>query len=577
MLGPTEKWSWRFVTIVLVLCGSTIALILRLAQLQIAQHDEYRLQATEEHWSRQSIPAHRGEIKDATGYTLASTVGVYDVFVNPSTSLSPKSATNTARSLAPLLDMPVEDILGALSSTSKEPILVKTGVCYDNGKKIAELRLPGVQCVEANKRLYPEGSLAAPLLGFVGKDNRGLTGIEADFNQELAGVVGALVFERDSTGMPIPVGFRQTTPPQEGAGLLLTIHRFIQKMVERELDKAIEKHKASGGTIIVMEPKTGAILGMASRPTFDLTKLDLRQGADMELYRNRALTDMYEPGSIFKIVTISAALEEKRVTPKTTYQCSGRVYKYGATISTWNFAAHGQETITDLLKNSCNVGAAWVADLLGKEKFYEYVKRFGFGQPTNSGLEGESSGKVRTPADEGWTPIDLLTNAFGQGISVTPLQMITAVSAVANGGLLMRPYVVKEVVSPKEKHTIEPVVVRRVISSETSRVMTDMLRQVVEDGGGKPAQVPGYHLAGKTGTADIPQAGGYTSKGTIAGFCGYGPVEDPKFAILIKIDQPKDTPWAGEVAAPIFKSLAQQLLVYLKIPPSDVTFAQKSN
>lgn len=249
----------------------------------------------------------------------------------------------------------------------------------------------------------------------------------------------------------------------------------------------------------------------------------------------------------------------------------------GATISTWNFAAHGQETITELLKNSCNVGATWVADLLGKEKFYEYVKRFGFGQPTNSGLEGESSGKVRTPADEGWTPIDLLTNAFGQGISVTPLQMITAVSAVANGGLLMRPFVVKEVMGPEERRVFEPVVVRRVISSETSRVLTDMLRQVVEDGGGKPAQVSGYHLAGKTGTADIPQAGGYTQKGTIAGFCGYGPIEDPKFAILIKIDQPKDTPWAGEVAAPIFKSLAQQLLVYLKIPPSDVTFAQKRN
>lgn len=248
------------------------------------------------------------------------------------------------------------------------------------------------------------------------------------------------------------------------------------------MDKAIEKHKASGGTIIVMEPKTGAILGMASRPTFDLTKLDLRDSVDMELYRNRAITDMYEPGSIFKIVTISAALEEKKVNPQTTYQCNGRVYKYGAAISTWNFAAHGRETITDLLKNSCNVGAAWVADLLAKDKFYEYVKKFGFGQATNVGLEGESSGKVRTPADEGWTPIDLLTNSFGQGISITPLQMITAVSAVANGGLLMRPYVVKEVVSPNEKHAIEPVVVRRVISSETSRVMTDMLRQVVEDG-----------------------------------------------------------------------------------------------
>jgi len=577
MLGPPEKRSWRLAALALVLCGSTIALILRLAQLQIAQYEEYRQQAQDEHWSRQSILAHRGRIKDATGYTLASTITVYDVFVHPNASPSPKSATNTARTLAPLLDMPAEEILGALSKPGEEAILVKAGVCYDSGKKIAELRLPGVQCVEASKRLYPEGNLGAPLLGFVGKDNWGLTGIEADFNQELAGVAGTLVFEQDSTGMPIPLGFRQMTPPKDGADLVLTIQRYIQTLVERELDKAIKKHKASGGTIIVMEPKTGAILGMASQPTFDLTKLDLRDSADMELYRNRAITDMYEPGSIFKIVTLSAALEEKKVNPQTTYQCNGRVYKYGATISTWNYAAHGQETITDLLKNSCNVGAAWVADLLGKEKLYEYIKRFGFGQPTSIGLEGESGGKVRTPTDEGWTPIDLLTNAFGQGISVTPMQMITAVSAVANGGLLMRPYVVKEAISPKERHVFEPVVVRRVISVETSRTMTDMLRQVVEEGGGKLAEVPGYHLAGKTGTADIPQAGGYTSKGTIAGFVGYGPVEDPRFAILVKIDQPKDTPWAGEVAAPIFKSIAQQLLTYMKIPPASAAVAQQRN
>ncbi len=564
----------------LVLCGSTIALILRLAQLQIAQYEEYHQRAQDEHWSHQSILAHRGRIRDATGYTLASTITVYDVYLHPGTSPSLNSATNTARTLAPLLDIPAEEILGALSKSSEEAILVKAGVCYDSGKKIAELRLPGVQCVEASKRLYPEGNLAAPLLGFVGKDNRGLTGIEADFNQELAGMVGTLVFEQDSTGMPIPVGIRQMTPPQDGADLVLTLHRYVQTMVERELDKAIEKHKASGGTIIVMEPKTGAILGMASRPSFDLTnltKLDLGKDTDMELTRNRAITDMYEPGSIFKIVTIAAALEEKKVGPKTPYQCSGRTYKCGATISTWNYTAHGQETITDLLKNSCNIGAAWVADLLGKEKLYDYIKRFGFGQPTRIGLEGESGGKVRTPADEGWTCSDLLTNSFGQGISVTPLQMITAVSAVANGGLLMRPYVVKEAISAKERYAFEPVVVRRVISAQTSRTITDILRQVVEDGGGKLAQVPGYHLAGKTGTADIPQAGGYTSKGTIAGFCGYGPVEDPKFTILVKIDQPKDTPWAGEVAAPIFRSIAQQLLTYMKIPPASAAIAQQRN
>ena len=581
MLGPPETRSWRLAAIALILCGSTIALILRLAHLQIVEHDKWDDESVGEHLSRQTIPAHRGRIRDATGYTLATTVTAYNVFVNPDTSSrSPKADIATARILAPLVDLSTEEILSALSKESEEVISVKTGVCYDSGKKIAELRLPGVECVEESKRLYPEGSVAAPLIGFVGKDREGLTGIERDFDRELAGVDGTAIFEQDSTGKPIPLGLREVMPPEDGADLILTIDRFVQNLVEEELDEVIEEQSASGGTIIVMEPKTGVILGMASRPTFDLTKLDLSHDGDSDLYRNRAITDMYEPGSIFKIITMSAALEEKVVSPGTTFHCEGRVTKYGTTITTWNYAAHGEETMTDLLKNSCNVGAAWVADLLGKEKFYEYVERFGFGQLTNIGLHdnvglgGESSGQVRTPADEEWYPIDLLTNSFGQGINVTPLQMVTAVSAVANGGLLMRPLVVKEVIGPKERFTYEPVVVRRVISPDTAHVLTDLLRQVIEDGGGKLAEVPGYNMAGKTGTAEIPQQYGYDYGGTIAGFCGFGPVEDPRFVILIKIDRPQDSPWAGEVAAPVFKSIAQQLLVYLKIPPTEVALVQ---
>jgi len=566
--------SKRIFIVMFLLASSAMALIFRLVHLQIIEHEKYVQQAQQEHWSKETLVSRRGTIYDRNGYPLATSVTTYNVFFNAKAS---GNLDKAAKGLSSLLGMPLEETLARMAKADKEPVLVKADVPYELGNKVAEAAIPGVELSTSTQRVYPEGSLAAPLLGFVGKDNKGLTGIEETFNWELAGTAGTLVYERDSTGAPIPVGFRRIiTPPKEGQDLILTIDRFAQRLVERKLDEAITKHQARGGIIIVMEPSTGEVLAMASRPTFDLVKLDLRGNPQMELYRNRSITDLYEPGSVFKVITMAAGLEEKRFTPSTTFYDGGPVNKYGWNIDTWNGQQHGNETMTQVLINSCNVGAVWASDAIGKDKFYEYVSRFGFGQPTNIGLSGEAPGQIRFPKDPDWKPIDLATNSFGQGMAVTPLQVVTAYSAIANGGNLMRPYVAKEVRGPNSKRVFKPVVVRRVISPQTSAQLIGMMNEVAERGANKSAMVPGFHVAGKTGTASIPTPGGYTTPDTIASFVGMAPVPNPRFVILVRIDAPKDSPWGSMVASPIFSAIAKELLVYFRVPPQEPTLVQKS-
>lgn len=565
----------------MLLASSTLALVARLANLQIMQHDQYAAQARSEHWSRDKVPAHRGAIRDRNGYALAITATTYDLYLKPKVS-GPVTAANTAKALAPLIDVPPEKIMATLTGEDKGKALVAANISYATGEKIRSMGLPGVEAVEKVRRFYPEGNLGSTLMGFVGKDGNGLTGAEESLDGDLAGIAGLLVYERDSTGEPIPLGINSLTPPEAGADVYLTIDRYIQRLAERELDKAMEKHKASGGTIIVMDPKTGELLAMASRPAFDLTKIetDLAQlnpkdSKQVALFRNRAVADVYEPGSTFKIITMASAVNEGLVNANTTYYDGGPVNKYGWNIDTWNGKHFGQETMTQLLQHSNNVGAVWVSDRLGTDRFYKYVRLFGFGQATNVGLAGEGRGQVRYPTEAGWYPVDLAVNSFGQGISVTPLQMITAASAVANGGSLMQPYVVKRIEGPRGTRSFSPVPVRRVVSEATSRTLREMLTKVAEgENTVLPlAAVPGYKVAGKTGTASIPGPGGYTSAATIASFIGFGPSDNPRFIILVKIDEPQDSPWGSLVASPIFSSIAKQTFAYLQIPPTDTALA----
>lgn len=573
---------------------SALLLVGRIGFLQIVEHRSYVEQAESNHRTKQAVQAHRGAIKDRDGNPLAVSLSRWEVSLDPTKFKSALireraiAAVAAALSVSPaeveakLLAQPpqaVARIQGASDVTAQgqmpapqaasKPVVINGNVDFQQGRLLVEKGIPGIVVEERSDRSYPEGAIASTLLGMLGRDQMGLSGIEMDFDRELAGVAGSLAFERDSVGNPIPLGVRSEVQPKAGGDLVLTVDRYVQRVAERELQAAMERHKLAGGTIIVMEPNTGGILAMASRPTFDVRNPNLSDPKAVDLMRNRAITDLYEPGSTFKVLTMAMAVNEGLVTPETTYMDAGPVTKYGRTIETWDFKHHGTQTMNQLLMTSNNVGAVWLGEKVGVPKFYEYVRKFGIGQPTNIGLSGEAAGQLRTPADkDSWWPIDLATNTFGQGLSVTPLQMVTAVSAVVNGGTLMRPYLVQRIESTDGARTFQPTPVRRVISEEASRTMRAMMNTVAEQGGSTAYAVPGFRVGVKTGTATIPSENGYRTDATIASIVGFAPYEQPRAVVLVKLDDPKDSPWGSVVAGPVFANVVRELMVYWRIPPA---------
>lgn len=552
-------------TLCVLFAGCAALLFYRTYSYQVVQYQRFRDLASEEHRLKKEIVARRGDILDRNGNPLAISVMYQSVYAYPPAVKDPSSVAST---LSRLVGDPPEAILSKLQSSSNAAVLIKRKLPADVSTKIANLDLPGVFLQSEPFRGYPEGSIAAQLLGFVGKDFKGLASLELSMDKELGGEPGLLDAERDTVGGEIAIGRRDLVPPTDGSDAILTIDRYIQRMVERELATAVKDYKGRGGFIIVMDPKTGGILAMASNPTYDLTAEEVYDPSHQELYKPTAVTDIYEPGSVMKIVTMSAGIEEKLITPDTAITDRGSILIDGVRIHNWDFQGPGRETMTQVLINSANVGAAYVSNLLGPDRFYRYVDAFGFGKPTGIDLPGEASGKYRTPKDPAWTKSDLATNSFGQGIAVTAIQMISAVSTIANDGVLMKPMVVKAFRQGDSVREMPPVQVRRVISSQTAKALTGMMVHVVEDNSLKLSVVPGYKIAGKTGTADLPTATGYTSGATYASQVGFAPVEDPKFALLVRIDDPEKK-YGGQVASPVFKKIAEQLFAYMKIPPSE--------
>ena len=567
MARRTHRLNWRFLLLVLVLLVSTGGIVARLVQVQIIDHDYYTAQAEDEHLRRTVLRAPRGAILDRNGYPLATTVDTFDVYIDPRSWKNDATALRGAAALAPLLDREPGELVAATRAQERGDYLAARSVSANVGLQLRELAPTGVKTVTTSRRFYPEGDLASNLLGFIGRDQVGLEGIEAYFDQELGGVPGVVYFERDGMGNPIPFGRRIGDEPVPGGDVYLTIDRYIQALVEERLDAAIEEHEATGGSIIVMDPKTGEILALASRPSYLLSELDLEDASQAALFRIRAVTDTYPPGSVMKIITMAAAIDLGLVTPESTYFDSGVASVAGGhAIYNWDLSSNGTTTVLGVLQRSLNTGAVWVAGMLGADRFYDYVQRFGFGEPTYMGLGGESPGLVRTNEDGGWYPGDLATNSFGQGIAVTPLQMITATSALVNGGLLMRPYIVKEVAGSDGRRVFEPVVVRRAVSEETSRTLAQMMTDVVEDEQRfHRARLPGYKAGGKTGTSTFAD-----SDKAIASFVGFAPASDPRFVMLVKIDEPQGSRLGSVVAAPIFAELAPRILTYLGVQPDDV-------
>jgi cell division protein FtsI/penicillin-binding protein 2 len=562
--------NWRLASLIGLLALATIGLVVRLAFIQIIDHERYTLEAQAEHFDARLVHSSRGAILDRNGFPLATSIDVFDVYIDRRAWHDDIGAPGRiAEILAPLLVMDVTALTARLADGSEGDVsLVAAGVDYEVGRAIEAENLIGVQVAQATKRFYPEGDVASGLIGFLGREHNGLAGLEADLDDMLSGAPQVLYFERDSIGQPIVFGESSTDPGVPGADVTLTIDRYIQGLVEEELDKQIEAHQASGGSIIVMDPMTGAILAMASRPGFRASQLNLEEPA-LELFRNRAVTDLYEPGSVIKAVTMATAIELGLVNPNTTYYDAGVVEKGGYSFANWDFSANGIQTMTQLLQKSLNTGAIWLSDLIGPDRLYESFKSIGFGESTHSGFGGESVGILRTNIEQGWYLSDLATNSYGQGMAATPLQVIAAISALVNGGNLMRPYVVQETNGPGGRRVFEPVVVRQVISETTSDTMVQMLRDVVDGQPQHLGRVDGYHVGGKTGTTLVSIPTGYALDATIASFVGFAPAEDPAMIMLVKIDEPKDDPLGGIVAAPVFAKLAPRILAYLGVQPND--------
>jgi cell division protein FtsI/penicillin-binding protein 2 len=567
MFGQRGRMNARLTTLALVFALSGAALAARVAYVQIVDSAHYTAQANDEHYGQEVVRAPRGAILDRNGYPLATTVDAWDVYVNRPDWQDLASAQKAAAVIAPVIGQKPEDLVNQVRQQSTGLYFAYGGLDFDKGNTLRDVSAPGLRMVQTTKRFYPEGDIASTLLGFVGRDHVGLAGIEADFDRELGGIPGTIYFEHDSIGNKIAFGSERIgEQPKAGGDITLTIDRYIQRLVEGELDDQIAKTGALGGTIIVTNPKTGEILAMASRPGFKLSELNLNNPNEA-LFRNRAVTDVYEPGSVFKTLTAASAIDLGLVTPESTYNDTGAAYIGTSTIRNWDYSVNGITSVTQILQRSLNTGAVWMSGLLGPDNFYHYMQQFGIGTATGVGLGGEPDGLVRTNQDPAWSPVDLADNSFGQGIAATPLQVITAIASLANGGKLMRPYIVQEMDTPQGPRTFSPVVVRQVVKEQTASAVADMMNQVVEGVPGNLAAIKGYHVAGKTGTTTgATLADGTVHDGNVASFIGFAPVDDPKMMMLVKLDFKEDR-LGGAVAAPVFHDLAPNILAYLGVQP----------
>lgn len=506
----------------------------------------------------------RGSIYDSHGYLLAVSATVYDIGACPAKITD---TLTTADRLSQELQQPRSQILDSLQS-GLSYVQLKRGVGKDVSDKIASWQLSGLQADPRSVRYYPNGPLAACVLGFVNAEGKASHGVEARYDDELAGKPGYRVLDRDAMGGLL----YRFQPPQEGTDLYLTLDRNIQALVEEALAKGVTSTAARRGVAIVMDPRTGAILAMASYPTHDP---NLRVVSDASLFTNPAVSTTYEPGSVFKVVTIASALDLGVISPSSTYYDRGEIVVGGRPIRNSDGQAHGETTIAELLAYSLNVGSATVSTKLGRGKFYEYVRRFGFSQLSGVDLAYETAGWVRIPGNPEWHESDLATNSFGQGLAATPLQMLSAICAVANDGVLMRPYIVGRKVAGGNVTVVSPQMVRRVVSPEAAAQVTDMLVYAV-DRVQTVAAIPGYRVAAKSGTSQVyAETGGYDPKETVASFAGYAPADDPRFAVLVVLDRPQKEQWGSRAAGPVFREIAQQLFTLLAIPPDNVRLARR--
>jgi len=541
-----------FVVASLVLAG-------RLAYWQTVARPELLAGANDQLRSDLVVAAQRGVIRDRAGTILATTVQLRSLYAIP--ARVPDHAA-TARALGTLLGRDPAPILAALESKA-EWLYIQRRLPEETARAIAALNVPGLGFENEPKRLYPNDSIGAALLGFVNDEGHGIYGVEGRYDTQLHGIDGRLLVERDPANRELALGLRQAIEPIDGADLTLTIELVAQTAAERALAAALKKEKSTSGSIIVMDPHDGAILALASAPSFDPSSIGV---ADPEALRDHAIAWTYEPGSTMKALTIAAALNEHVVQPSDAYNDVGYTVVGGRRLNNALGRAYGRTTVTQILERSLNAGAAWVGTKLGAEKLHEYLLRFGLGEPTGVDLSGEVSGTVRPLAE--WYPVDVGTAAFGQGVSSTPLQLAMAYCALVNGGTLYRPYVVASRRAADGEHRTAPVALRQVVSSEVANTVRGMLLSTVDNGIAHNAAIPGFSVGGKTGTAQIASdTGSYVDDQYVSSFAGFFPADDPKYVVLVVIDRPDSRLLGTLTATDAFKAVAQDILRYARIQP----------
>ncbi len=558
-----------------------IALIGRLVFIQIVNSSEYRQKAMEQ-WTKDTVvKSKRGVIYDRNGKELAVSATAYEISVSPANVVDPEGV---AQALSEVLEMNKEELLAKIS-VKRASVTIKKNVDSDKVKLLREKNLKGITYADGSMRFYPQANFASFVLGFTNIDNEGADGVELTYNKYLNGYPGRIINMYDAHGRELPGSDTKYYEPKDGLNLVLTIDEVIQHFAEKHVENALVENNAKRVTAIVMDPKSGDILAMAIKPDYDNNEprkipdhlaekwsslTPEQRKAELEaVWRNSAVSDSYEPGSTFKIITSAVGVEEGVVKKEDKFYCSGYVKVGGRTLKCWrNHNPHQNQTFVEGNMNSCNPVFIAVGERLGAEKFYKYIRAFGFGEKTNLALPGEGTGIVRNISQV--NAVELATTSFGQGISVTPMQLITAVSAVANGGYLMEPRIAKKIVDNEGNaiHTFEPKVVRQVISKETSDTMRYILEEVVANGTGKKAYVPGYKVAGKTGTAQKVEDGRYAEGKYISSFIGFAPADDPKIIVLVVIDEPRGAIYyGGQIAAPVVQSIVSDTLRYLDIKP----------
>jgi stage V sporulation protein D (sporulation-specific penicillin-binding protein) len=518
-------------------------------------------------WSR-NIPfePERGEIIDRNGVPLATNISAPTVYVVPR---QVKDPATTSEKLAAVLNIPKENTYRQITQ-GESIVRIKEGrkISHEKAKEIRALGLEGVYIGEDSKRHYPFGSYLSHVLGFSGVDNQGLMGLELFYDKELSGERGSVKFYANAKGERMNDMADDYEQPVDGLDLKLTIDTKIQTIMERELDIAEATYNPDGIIAIAMDPNNGKILGMSSRPTFDPANF---QNVSQEVYnRNLPVWSSYEPGSTFKIITLAAALEEGKVDlEKEHFHDSGSVEVAGARLKCWKRGGHGSQSFLEVVQNSCNPGFVELGQRLGKDTLFKYIKDFGFGQKTGIDLAGEGSGILFNLNRVG--PVELATTAFGQGVSVTPIQQVAAVAAAVNGGTLYKPYIAQELIDPVTKEVVmrnTPVAKRRVISEETSKEIRHALETVVAQGSGFRAFVDSYRIGGKTGTAQKAQNGRYLENNFIVSFMGFAPADDPQIVVYVAVDNPKGgLIFGGTVAAPIVGSIMKDGLMALGVEP----------